>query len=65
MKRSEEVDHTELARLLKEEGWDQALPEVPARPLKAWQQWVFWGLRLYIIVMLLIVVWAFSHGVHH
>jgi hypothetical protein len=65
MKRSEQVDYAELARLLREEGWDKALPEVPPRALKVWQQWVFWGLRLYIIVMLLIVVWAFSHGVHH
>ena len=64
MKRVEQVDHAELARLLREEGWDRPLPEVGPRPLKAWQQWVFWGLRLYIVVMLMIVIWAFSHGVH-
>ncbi|MHB1512573.1 MAG: hypothetical protein ACYCTF_06725 [Acidiferrobacter sp.] len=62
MKRDEEVDLAELARLLREEGWDKALPEVGPRTLKAWQQWVFWGLRLYIVVMLMVVIWAFAHG---
>ncbi len=62
MKRVEQVDYAELARLLREEGWDRPLPEVSPRPLKAWQQWVFWGLRFYIVVMLMIVIWAFSHG---
>ncbi len=64
MKRDQQVDYAELARLLHEEGWDKALPEVAPRVLKAWQQWVFWGLRLYIVVMLMIVIWAFSHGAH-
>lgn len=64
MKHSERVDHVELARLLREEGWDKALPEVAPKVLKAWQQWVFWGLRFYIVVMLLIVIWSFSHGAH-
>ncbi len=60
----EQLDHVELARLLREEGWDKPLPEVRPRALKAWQQAVFWGLRAYIIVMLLVVIWAFSHGIH-
>jgi len=64
LKHSERVDHVELARLLREEGWDKALPEVAPKVLKAWQQWVFWGLRFYIVVMLLIVIWSFSHGAH-
>ncbi len=64
MKRSQEIDASEIARLLREEGWDRALPEVGAKALKGWQQVVFWALRAYIIVMLLIVIWAFSHGAH-
>lgn len=64
MKHNHHVDQVELVRLLREEGWDQVLPEVAPKTLKGWQQIVFWGLRLYIIVMLLIVIWAFSHGAH-
>lgn len=60
----EEVDPVELARLLHEEGWDRPLPEVTQKPLKVWQQLVFWALRLYIIAMLMIVIWAFAHGLH-
>ncbi len=62
MKRADQVDHAELARLLREEGWDRNLPPVTPKTLKAWQQAVFWGLRLYIVVMLLVVIWAFAHG---
>ncbi|MHB8252265.1 MAG: hypothetical protein ACYDEV_00850 [Acidiferrobacter sp.] len=64
MKNTQAIDQAELARLLREEGWDKALPEVLPKPLKMWQQAVFWGLRVYIIIMLLVVMWAFSHGVH-
>ena len=64
MKDIQQVDHVELARLLREEGWDKALPEVAPKALKPWQQIVFWGLRAYIVVMLLVVIWAFSHGAH-
>ncbi len=64
MKNGQEVDAAEIARLLREEGWDRPLPEVSPKALKGWQQIVFWGLRFYIVVMLLVVMWAFSHGVH-
>ncbi|HUW98411.1 MAG TPA: hypothetical protein VMV40_06150 [Acidiferrobacter sp.] len=64
MKRPQEVDHAEFAQLLREEGWDQPLPEVTTKALKGWQQLVFWALRAYIVVMLLVVIWAFSHGTH-
>lgn len=64
MKKGQEVDAAEIARLLREEGWDRALPDVHPKALKAWQQIVFWALRGYIIVMLLVVLWAFSHGAH-
>jgi len=64
MKYTQEIDQAELARLLREEGWDRTLPEVVPKALKGWQQMVFWALRAYIVVMLLVVIWAFSHGVH-
>lgn len=64
MKNGQEVDALEIARLLREEGWDRALPAVSPMALKGWQQIVFWALRAYIVVMLLVVMWAFSHGAH-
>lgn len=57
-----DVQTTELAKLLRDEGWDQPLAAVTPRPLKPWQQAVFWGLRIYIVVMLMVVIWAFAHG---
>ncbi len=60
MKRGD-VNQAELAQLLREEGWDKPLAPVALKTLKPWQQAVFWGLRLYIVVMLIIVIWAFGH----
>lgn len=57
-----DVQTTALAKLLHDEGWDQPLAEVTPQPLKLWQQAVFWALRIYIVVMLMIVIWAFGHG---
>ena len=57
-----QINQAELAQLLHEEGWDKPLAPVAPKTLKPWQQVVFWGLRLYIVVMLIIVIWAFGHG---
>lgn len=65
MKKTPDVDLIALARLLHQEGWDQPLAEVHMVHLKPWQQAVFWGLRAYIVVMLLIVIWAFGRGTFH
>ncbi|MDA8095202.1 MAG: hypothetical protein M0T84_15100 [Betaproteobacteria bacterium] len=62
MKALHEFDRETINRLLEEEGWDQPLPEVRRVRLSAGQQVLFWGLRLYVLVMVIVVVWAFVHG---
>ncbi|MDA8389141.1 MAG: hypothetical protein M0Z76_00070 [Gammaproteobacteria bacterium] len=57
-----DISQAELAQLLRDEGWDKPLAPVRLKTLKPWHQAVFWGLRLYIVVMLIIVIWAFGHG---
>ncbi len=38
------------------------MAEVTRIRLSARQQAVFWGLRVYVVIMTAIVVWAFMHG---
>lgn len=38
-------------------------PLTPVKP-RGWVAWVFWGLRVYIAAMLVLVVIGFSRGVH-
>lgn len=38
-------------------------PLTPVKP-RGWVAWVFWGLRIYIAAMLVLVVIGFSRGVH-
>ncbi len=64
MKDLDEYNADALARLLAEEGWDTPLPPVHRQQLEPWQQWVFWGLRIYVVIMCVIVLWAFTLGVH-
>ncbi|OBS08411.1 hypothetical protein [Acidihalobacter prosperus] len=64
MKHLRDFDPEELHHLLSEENWLAPLPEVRPIKLKPWQETVFWGLRLYVLVMLLVVLWAFVHGAH-
>lgn len=33
-------------------------------PIRGWIQFAFWGLRIYIVAMLVIVVVGFIHGNH-
>ncbi len=30
--------------------------------IKGWVNWVFWGLRVYIAIMLILVIWGFVRG---
>jgi hypothetical protein len=56
--RDDDADLDEVAR---SEGWHIAPPEVTRAPLRPWQQAVFWGLRIYIVVMLVVMVVGFVH----
>jgi len=42
------------------EGWYEAPREVARISLRPWQQAVFWGLRVYIVVMLAVMVVGFA-----
>ena len=64
MKPIEDYTPEQLQALLADEQWDAPLPPVQRQQLKPWQQWVFWGLRIYVVVMCVIVLWAFTGGFH-
>ena len=38
-------------------------PLTPVKP-RGWVAWIFWGLRVYIAAMLVLVVIGFSRGLH-
>lgn len=48
--------------------WDREgvrdLPPLARAPVQGWVRWAFWGLRVYIVVMLVLVAIGFTHGVH-
>ena len=48
-----------MAAIALEENWLAPLPEVTRITLSPWQQAVFWGLRIYIVVMLAVMGLAF------
>ncbi len=64
MKDLDQYNADALKKLLDEEGWDTPLQPVHRQQLKLWQQWVFWGLRIYVVIMCVIVLWAFTSGLH-
>ena len=64
MRPMDDFDPEEIRRLLREEAWDHPLPEVRRIRLRPWQGMVFWGLRAYVAVMVIIVILAFGHGMH-
>ncbi len=64
MKDLNEYTPEQVQALLDEEHWHDELQPVHRIQLKPWQQWVFWGLRIYVAVMCVIVLWAFTAGVH-
>ena len=52
----------EIRRVIEQEGWNEPLAEVERIRLSPGQQAVFWGLRIYVVLMTGLVVWAFLHG---
>ena len=62
MKELSDFQAQEIRRLLEQERWDVPLGEVKRTRLTPAQQAVFWGLRVYVLVMTVVVVWAFLHG---
>jgi hypothetical protein len=64
MKELDDYDPQEIRNLLAQEGWLDPLPPVHRIQFLPWQRWVFWALRLYIVVMVIVVGWAFLAG-HH
>lgn len=56
-KASDATNH--LAALADEEGWLAPPPEISRIKFSRWQQAVFWGLRVYIVIMLVIMGWGF------
>ena len=62
MKELGDFQAQEIRRLLEQERWDVPLGEVRRTRLTPTQQAVFWGLRVYVLVMTVVVVWAFLHG---
>jgi len=51
----------DIAAIAHTEGWLVPLMPIERVRLRPWQQTVFWGLRLYIGVMLIIMGWGFFH----
>lgn len=64
MKDLNEYTPEQVQALLAEERWHDELRPVHRVQLTPWQQWVFWALRIYVVVMCVIVLWAFTAGVH-
>jgi hypothetical protein len=52
----------DIRRLIVQERWDEPLAEVRRTRLTRAQQAVFWGLRVYVLIMTAVVVWGFLRG---
>ena len=55
-------DTAALHAIAHSEGWLTPPPEVTRVILPPWQQAVFWGLRVYIVVMLVVMGFGFVRG---
>jgi hypothetical protein len=53
-------DDAELNAIAHDEGWLVPPAEVTRVALRPWQQAVFWGLRVYIVVMLVVMAIGFA-----
>jgi hypothetical protein len=62
MKQLHEFDSVDIRQLVEREGWQKPLAPVHRVQLTTAQQAVFWSLRVYVVVMTTVVVWAFLHG---
>ncbi|MDD2876644.1 MAG: hypothetical protein PHT60_07500 [Acidiphilium sp.] len=54
-------DDDEINSIAHSEGWLTPPATVTRITLRPWQQAVFWGLRVYIVIMLLIMGYGFAH----
>ena len=54
-------DEEELKAVAHDEGWFVPPKEVTRVALRPWQQAVFWGLRVYIVLMLVVMAIGFAH----
>ena len=66
MNRSDKVlretnDVGDLSRIASSEGWSTPPAPVTRVALRSWQQAVFWGLRIYVVVMLVVMAFGFVH----
>ncbi len=61
MKELQDFDAQDIRRLIEQERWNEPLSEVRRVRFTPGQQMIFWGLRAYVIVMTVVVVWAFLH----
>lgn len=52
-------NQSDLDAIAVHEGWHVPPPEVARVVLRSWQQAVFWGLRIYIVVMLAVMAIGF------
>ncbi|MDE8350235.1 MAG: hypothetical protein POG74_12295 [Acidocella sp.] len=55
-------DEDEINELAISEGWLTPPAEVTRAALKPWQQTIFWALRAYIVVMLIVMAVGFSRS---
>ena len=62
MKELSDFHAGEIRQLIEQERWDEPLAQVKRTRLSSPQQIVFWGLRVYVVFMTVVVVWAFLHG---
>jgi hypothetical protein len=53
-------DDAALTAIAHDEGWLVPPAEVTSVALRPWQQVVFWGLRVYIVVMLVVMAIGFA-----
>ena len=53
-----------IAALAEQENWLAPPMEITRVELRPWQQAVFWGLRAYIMVMLIVMGWGFYHNMN-
>ncbi len=52
-------NHMDIHAIAFHEGWHEPPREVTRVVLRPWQKAVFWGLRVYIVVMLAVLVVGF------
>ncbi len=62
MKELRDFQPQDIRRVIEQERWYEPLAQVSRTRLTPLQQAVFWGLRVYVVVMAAVVVWAFLHG---